>query len=44
MEKLNIYLWVIGEGWKLFKISRNSEELTSRNIKIGNSAKIGNYA
>ena len=39
--KYNINLWVSGEGWKLFEVDQNSDELKLRNISIGNGASIG---
>jgi len=38
-----VYLYVIGEGWKVFALS-NTEELKIRGISIGNRASIGDGA
>ena len=42
--KYKINLWVWGEGWKLFEIDQNSDELKLRNISIGYGASIGDGA
>ena len=42
MYKIN--LWVYGEGWKLFEVERDSDELKLRKISIGYGASIGNVA
>ena len=41
--KYKIHLWVVGEGWKLFEVDRNSKELKDRNISIGDGASTANY-